>query len=95
MHVVCTQCKFATLVPHIDVRLYLYTTPNKKLSHVCFFSGVYPADSDNSKYVDFYYVGGGQNPGEKALAKGSLTFASFLPKGQYEYRYLYVSVFLL
>ncbi|KAK3714393.1 hypothetical protein QZH41_020626 [Actinostola sp. cb2023] len=50
--------------------------------------GVYPSSADNSKYVDFYYVGGGQNPGEKAQAKGSLTFASFLPKGKYEYRYL-------
>jgi hypothetical protein len=39
-------------------------------------------------YVDFYYVGGGQNPGKHAQATGSLTFTSFLPKGQYDYRYM-------
>ncbi|XP_031560929.1 uncharacterized protein LOC116296948 [Actinia tenebrosa] len=50
--------------------------------------GVYPSGSDNNMYVDFYYVGGGQNPGKNARSKGSLTFTSYLPKGKYDYRYL-------
>ncbi|EDO36414.1 predicted protein [Nematostella vectensis] len=50
--------------------------------------GVYPSGKDNSFYVDFYYIGGGQNPTKGARPKGTLTFRSFLPKGEYEYRYL-------
>lgn len=50
--------------------------------------GVYPSGADNYMYVDFYYVGGGRNPGKDAEPTGSLTFKSYLPDGQYDYRYL-------
>lgn len=53
-------------------------------------SGVYPSGADNEMYVDFLYVGGGQNPNADPLPKGSLTFKSYLPNGKYDYRYLYV-----
>ncbi|CAH3145642.1 unnamed protein product [Pocillopora meandrina] len=50
--------------------------------------GVYPSGADNEMYVDFLYVGGGQNPNADPLPKGSLTFKSYLPNGKYDYRYL-------
>lgn len=50
--------------------------------------GVFPSGVDNHMYVDFYYVGGGQNPLKDAIPTGSLTFKSYLPKGKYDYRYL-------
>ncbi|KAJ7379805.1 hypothetical protein OS493_012552 [Desmophyllum pertusum] len=50
--------------------------------------GVYPSGADNHMYVDYYYVGGGQNPNKDAIPKGSLTFKSYLPNGKYDYRYL-------
>ena len=53
-----------------------------------FFSGVYPSGADNHMYVDYHYVGGGQNPGKDAKPTGSVTFKSYLPNGQYVYRYL-------
>ena len=51
-------------------------------------SGVYPSGADNHLYVDYYYVGGGQNPLKDAIPTGSLTFKSYLPNGKYDYRYL-------
>ena len=53
-----------------------------------FTVGVYPSGADNQMYVDYYYVGGGQNPLKDAIPKGSLTFKSYLPNGKYDYRYL-------
>jgi len=50
--------------------------------------GVYPSGADNKMYVDYYYVGGGQNPLSNAIPKGSLTFKTYLPNGKYDYRYL-------
>ncbi|XP_068729574.1 uncharacterized protein [Montipora capricornis] len=50
--------------------------------------GVYPSGADNHMYVDYQYVGGGQNPGKDAKPMGSVTFKSYLPNGQYVYRYL-------
>lgn len=57
---------------------------------MCITVGVYPSGADNQMYVDYYYVGGGQNPLKDAIPKGSLTFKSYLPNGKYDYRYLYV-----
>ena len=51
-------------------------------------SGVYPSGVDNHMYVDYYYVGGGQNPLKDAIPTGSLTLKSYLPNGKYDYRYL-------
>lgn len=50
--------------------------------------GVYPSGADNEMYVDFFYVGGGQNPNADPVPEGSLTFKSYLPNGKYDYRYL-------
>lgn len=50
--------------------------------------GVYPSGADNQRYIDYYYVGGGQNPLKDAIPTGSLTFKSYLPNGKYDYRYL-------
>ncbi|KAL9952296.1 hypothetical protein ACROYT_G039531 [Oculina patagonica] len=50
--------------------------------------GVYPSGAENHMYVDYLYVGGGQNPLKDAIPKGSLTFKSYLPNGKYDYRYL-------
>jgi len=51
--------------------------------------GVYPHGStDNKNYVDFYYVGGTQNPLKDAVPQGKITLKTFLPEGKYDYRYL-------
>lgn len=68
----------------------LYRTSHK-LTSLFFLNcsiGVYPNGADNEMYIDYYYVGGGQNPLKDAIPTGSLTFKSYLPNGKYDYRYL-------
>ncbi len=50
--------------------------------------GVYPRNADNSKYVNFIYVGGGQNPKADPVHKGTLQLIAVLPNGLYDVRYL-------
>lgn len=59
-----------------------------KMCNTLYTVGVYPSGADNKMYVDYYYVGGGQNPLSNATPKGSLTFKTYLPNGKYDYRYL-------
>ena len=50
--------------------------------------GLYPKGADDDFYVDFRYVGGGQNPSADPVPKGNLNFTVTLPNGPYELRYL-------
>ena len=50
--------------------------------------GVYPQNAENHKYIDFRYVGGGQNPKSDPVHRGSLQLIALLPNGVYDYRYL-------
>ena len=50
--------------------------------------GLYPKGADNDFYVDFCYVGGGQNPLSDPVPKGNLNFTVTLPNGDYQVRYL-------
>ena len=53
-----------------------------------FFSGVYKHGSESHQYIDYYYVGGTQNPYKDPVPNGDLKFRSYLPAGTYDYRYL-------
>jgi hypothetical protein len=51
--------------------------------------GIYNVnETDNSRYLDFMFVGGTQEPGRNAMPTGSATFQIMLPSGIYEARYL-------
>jgi len=50
--------------------------------------GIYPHGTDNRNYVDFYYVGGGQNPYQANMPTGEIKFTTYLPRGKYDVRYL-------
>ena len=51
-------------------------------------TGVYPSNADNGKYINFKYVGGGQNPKSDPVHKGTLQLMAPLPNGVYDFRYL-------
>ena len=50
--------------------------------------GIFPPNATDDGYVDFRYVGGGQNPGGDPVNSGDLSFLLFLPDGTYEVHYL-------
>ena len=50
--------------------------------------GVYPQNASGDGYVDFRYVGGGQNPKGEPVDKGTLPFLLFLPDDTYDVRYM-------
>ena len=50
--------------------------------------GVFPPNAAGDGYVDFRYVGGGQNPRGEPVDKGTLPFLLFLPDDTYSIRYI-------
>ena len=50
--------------------------------------GIFPQDASYDGYVDFRYVGGGQNPKGDPVYTGKLSFLLFLPDDTYEVRYM-------
>ena len=50
--------------------------------------GVYKKGDESHLYVDYYYVGGTQNPYKDPVPNGEIKFTSYLPSGVYDYRYL-------
>lgn len=50
--------------------------------------GVYRKGDASHLYVDYYYVGGSQNPYKDPVPNGEIKFKSYLPAGIYDYRYL-------
>lgn len=50
--------------------------------------GIFPQNASGDGYVDFRYVGGGQNPKGDPVHSGKLPFLLFLPDGTYNLRYL-------
>ena len=50
--------------------------------------GIFPQDASDDGYVDFRYVGGGQNPKGDPVYSGKLQFSLFLPDDTYEVRYM-------
>lgn len=50
--------------------------------------GVFPQEAPGDGYVDFRYVGGGQNPRGDPVHSGKLPFSLFLPDDNYDVRYM-------
>lgn len=64
-----------------------WSVPADQATHMDWI-GVYQRGASSYDYVDFYYVGGTQNPYKDPVPSGQLKFMSYLPAGQYDYRYL-------
>ncbi|XP_065062872.1 uncharacterized protein LOC135689548 isoform X1 [Rhopilema esculentum] len=68
----------------VDIK---WSVPTDQATHMDWI-GVYQKGVDSHEYVDYYYVGGTQNPYKDPVPNGELKFSSYLPAGIYEYRYL-------
>eukprot|EP00794_Sanderia_malayensis_P020371 gene20371-22380_t len=64
-----------------------WSVPVDQATHMDWIA-VYKHGESSYEYVDFYYVGGTQNPYKDPVPKGQLKFVSYLPAGTYDYRYL-------
>lgn len=65
-----------------------WSVPVDEASHSDWI-GVFPhGSSDNHNYLDYYFVGGSQNPLKDPVPSGQLTFKTFVPKGKYDFRYM-------
>ncbi|XP_065662023.1 uncharacterized protein LOC100213807 isoform X3 [Hydra vulgaris] len=50
--------------------------------------GIFLSNTSNQLYLDYVYVGGGQNPSSKAVSHGNINVTTYLPDGAYDVRYL-------